>query len=440
MLTDIKTFVARAAWQRLALTLALLSVIWIAGGASRADALGQTVVRAAAGAALVVAALAGRRPALGLALPALFGSIVVLALAHVVLPVALRLPATSLLPDVLPWPPGGFAAPGALNALFSLLVPAAMLVALGQMSRDDRARLLTPLLVLMAVATLVGLLQVSGAGFDNPLVNDTPGAVSGQMANRNHFALVLAVGCLLIPGWVFRASHNIRLRGLLGLAGLIMMVLIILATGSRAGILLAGLAIVIGLAITWRELAALPHPLPRWVGPVLVIALLGVVAVVVLVSLAADRAISIDRLFAEDVTKDMRQRALPTVLAMIRDAFPLGIGLGRFEPLFRMNEPFELLKPTYFNQVHNDYLQVVLETGVPGIVLILAAVIWWGWASIRAWWTMPTPHARLSRIGSGILLLVMVASVFDYPARTPIVMVLVVIAATWLSDTAARAG
>ena len=184
----------------------------------------------------------------------------------------------------------------------------------------------------------------------------------------------------------------------------------------------------------------MPHPLPRWVGPVLVIALLGVVAVVVLVSLAADRAISIDRLFAEDVTKDMRQRALPTVLAMIRDAFPLGIGLGRFEPLFRMNEPFELLKPTYFNQVHNDYLQVVLETGVPGIVLILAAVIWWGWASIRAWWTMPTPHARLSRIGSGILLLVMVASVFDYPARTPIVMVLVVIAATWLSDTAARAG
>jgi O-antigen ligase len=125
----------------------------------------------------------------------------------------------------------------------------------------------------------------------------------------------------------------------------------------------------------------------------------------------------------------MRGRALPTVLAMIAEYFPAGAGLGGFDPLFRMHEPFALLKTTYFNHAHNDWLEVVLDAGLPGLLVSVAALAWWLVGTIRAW----RGGAVVARLGSAMLLLIMLASVIDYPARTPMMMATVVIAAVWLS-------
>ncbi len=70
---------------------------------------------------------------------------------------------------------------------------------------------------------------------------------------------------------------------------------------------------------------------------------------------------------------------------MIRTYFPVGSGLGGFDPLFRMHEPFELLKPTYFNHAHNDWLEIALDAGGAGIALLFGSILWWGMASARAW-------------------------------------------------------
>jgi O-antigen ligase len=143
--------------------------------------------------------------------------------------------------------------------------------------------------------------------------------------------------------------------------------------------------------------------------------------------------VSINRLFANDPGQDMRSRGLPTVLSMITDYFPFGSGLGGFDPIFRIHEPFELLKPTYFNHAHNDFLEIAIDAGLPGLALLLAALCWWGWASVRAWRTGSGSDAMLARLGSAMLLLVLLASIFDYPARTPAIMSLVAIAGVWLS-------
>ena len=63
----------------------------------------------------------------------------------------------------------------------------------------------------------------------------------------------------------------------------------------------------------------------------------------VLISVAAGRAVSINRALTVDAGQDMRARGLPTVLEMIRTYFPFGSGLGGFDPIFRIHEPFELL-------------------------------------------------------------------------------------------------
>ena len=117
--------------------------------------------------------------------------------------------------------------------------------------------------------------------------------------------------------------------------------------------------------------------------------------------------------------------------------------MGSFDAMFRIHEPLALLKPTYFNHAHNDFIEIVLDAGLPGLLILLAALIWWGWASMRAWRSagkngtgksdIGKSGAMLPMLGSATLLLVLIASIFDYPARTPMIMAMVVLAAAWLS-------
>jgi O-antigen ligase len=179
---------------------------------------------------------------------------------------------------------------------------------------------------------------------------------------------------------------------------------------------------------------------PRWVVAALAGAAVAIVAGTVVASIAADRAVAIRRLVDTDTGLDMRGRALPTVWAMIRDYFPAGAGLGSFDAVFRIHEPFALLKPTYFNHAHDDFLEIALDAGVAGVLLLCAAVAWWIVASVRAWRRPANTRDVLPRVGSVMLLLIIMASLFDYPARTPTVMALIVVAAAWLSEGAARPG
>src|SRR3546814_12530985 len=87
--------------------------------------------------------------------------------------------------------------------------------------------------------------------------------------------------------------------------------------------------------------------------------------------------------------------------------------------------------PTYFNHAHNDFLEIVLDGGLPALLLMLVAIGWYGMASMRAW-RGSGRHSVLPKLGSAILFLVFVASAFDYPARTPMIMAMIVIAGLWL--------
>ena len=114
---------------------------------------------------------------------------------------------------------------------------------------------------------------------------------------------------------------------------------------------------------------------------------------------------------------------------MIRDYFPIGSGLGGFDPMFRMQEPFALLKPTYFNHAHNDFLEIVLDAGLPGLVLLIGGLGWCFWTSVVAW---RNKHDMLPKLGSATMLLLIAGSLFDYPLRTPMMMAFAVVASVWL--------
>lgn len=424
----------------------LLAGLFIAGGASRADVFGQVITRAVAFGVLIAAILVGpgkmrgggRVPSL-----ILIGALALVIAQLVPLPPAIwqSFPGRSLLAQAgnldgqhQPWRPWSMVPGATFNSAASLVVPIAVLFLLTGLTDKERDRLPGMILAVICFHSLVGLLQVSGAGFNNPLVNDTMGQVSGMFANRNHFALLLAIGCMLAPVWGFMEPRQSLWRVPLAITLTSLFVLMILASGSRAGLGLAALALMLTGVLTWSQTRRLLRQFPRWTLPAAIGGVVILLGVPVLLSVTAGRAVSIARLFELDPGQDMRQRALPTVLGMISDYFPWGTGMGTFDPIFRIHEPNALLKPSYFNHAHNDFLEIILNAGVAGGLLLVASIGWWMWASVAVWRGGSEQRFVFARLGSGILLLVCLASVFDYPARTPMMMALIMIAAIWLAE------
>lgn len=428
----------------LVLLIVLLGTLWLTGGASRADALGQVIVRGVCWVLLVVAILFGSRPQLVEAKPVLLliaSAIALVLLQLVPLPPDLWqvLPGRTLFAQAAvasgqsqPWRPLAIVPGAAINAAGSLIVPMVTYVLLVSLRKDERQWLPVMMLALVVGSTLVGLLQFSGARFNNVFVNDTPGEVSGTFANRNHFALLIAMGCALVPTWAFLDGRSPRWRAPAALGLTILLALTILSSGSRTGLALGAIGLLCGLLIVRKGIRRLLSRYPRWVFLALIAGIVAILAIFVLISVAADRAVAINRVLGIDPGQDMRSRGLPVVLDMIRIYFPIGSGFGGFDPVFRIHEPFPLLKLTYFNHAHNDWLEIVLDGGVLGALLLAAGVFWWARRSIRAWRRQTNGSMMLARLGSAWIGLALAASAFDYPARTPMIMTIIVIAAWWL--------
>lgn len=430
----------------LVLLVVFLGVLWLAGGASRADALGQVVVRSVAWIALIIVILFGARPSIARGRPVLFllsGVLLLPLLQLIPLPPDIwqALPGRAFFMEAAaasgqeqPWRPWSLVPGATVNAASSLIVPVLTLVLVAGLKEPERLWLPGMVLSLIVTSTLLGLLQFSGAGFNNPLINDAAGQVSGIFANRNHFALFAAFGCMLAPVWAFLDGRQPQWRGPAALGLVLLFELTILATGSRAGLLLGALGVGIGLIMVRDGIRRELRRYPRWVFSALLAGILGTILIFVLISIAADRAAAIERVLDLDTGQDLRARALPTVLDMVRNYFPAGSGLGGFDPIYRRHEPFDLLRLNYFNHAHNDFLEIAIDAGLLGILLLLAFLLWWGWASIGAWRAGPSLRYAVPKLGSAMLLLTLIASVFDYPARTPMIMAILVIAGLWLCE------
>lgn len=423
----------------------LLTAVLFAGGASRADVIGQVVVRAAAFVALIGWVVIGARPDRERAIaPAVLLAffVAIVGVQIVPLPPAIWMltPNYELIVEAQAvtgragaWHSIALAPDGAINTLFALVVPFAVLIGLMIVpEKFARTHLLQVVLIGITISAVVGLLQVSGMTFDHPLLNDDATRASGLFANRNHQSLFLCLGLALLPTWAFRAGARQLWRLLAGAGLVLLLALTILATGSRAGLVLAVLALVLGILAAWGEVARLIRLLPPKVKFGAVIAGLVIIVVLMAVSIQARRAEAIERLFQLDAGDDMRSRALPVVLDMLRENLVFGSGFGSFEMLFRVHEPFALLKPTYFNHAHSDVLEFVIEGGVLAIALAFAATVWVLRRATSAWLGMRKEEGALARVGSACLIVIVAASCVDYPMRTPIIMSVMTIAAVWI--------
>ncbi|MFA9199710.1 MAG: O-antigen ligase family protein [Cypionkella sp.] len=433
---------AEPAQARTFLFLALfLAALWFAGGASRPDVPGQVVTRIAAWSIAILAVVFLPRPdwrsvrAPAVLLAAAAGLV---ALQLVPLPPSMwqALPGREVFAagDALigagsPWRPLSMSPGWTRNALGSLIVPAVALWLMAGLGRGKDLALMRLLLVLVVGGCLIALLQFAGRPVDHPMLNDIAGHVSGNFANRNHLALFAAIGCVLGPVWASRETVFGGWAVLVGAALVTLFVLVILATGSRGGIVLGALGVGAGLALAWAPLRQRMRALPRRVSLGAGLAIAGGFVAALVASVLSGRAAGIERAIELSAQDDARVRVLPAVLEALARYFPVGSGFGTFDPVFRISEGDDLLDRTYYNQAHNDLLQVGLDGGIAGLVLLGAALAWWAARS----WRAARGGSLSARAGAAILLLIVVGSALDYPARTPMIMAVAMIAAAWLA-------
>lgn len=435
---------------------AFICLVFLTGGASRIDVQSLIILNPASVFACALACLTLRKSHFvgrGWILWGFIG-VFVLTLLHLVpLPPSIwhALPGRADLIEVdqlvglqSEWRPLTLSPANGWHALASLMTPLAIMLFGIQLNRQDLQRTLPLLIVLASLSGLLGVLQVisnpTGPLYFYRITNN--GSAVGLFANRNHAATLLA--CLLPMLAVFASTtrgtdDQIKSRILISAAIAIVLVPLILVTGSRSGLFGALIGLILSALIYRRPVETRKvrrGDKTRRFGPAPILISLALLSIGFL-TVIFSRAVAIDRLFGE-TAEISRADYWGVSLELFWKYFPWGSGSGSFVEAFLIAEPNSILNAAYVNHAHNDLIETGLTFGVPGLLFLVVGVTFIVIRSLAAWHREEGRNSSVlyARAATAVLLILAVASLTDYPLRTPIMMALLSICLLWLTGSA----
>lgn len=313
------------------------------------------------------------------------------------------------------WTPMSFTPDRTWRAFLALLPPIAMFLGFGICAVSMRQRLVHGLLGFAVLSVVLGTAQLaSGGGQLYPWPTTGLGSVAGFFANRNHLAtlclLTLPFAAVLGARVLRRGDRSQRMMLWLSILFVSLMVLALGVIRSRMGIVLLAPTLAASLLAAWiASDGGRPKPLLLGLVGGAVFAV-GAVVVFALAPLLAR--------FDTSSAREGRFENWPTVAEAANTYLPVGSGLGSFDAVYRSVEPLERLDATFFNQAHNEYLELWLETGWFGAALIVGFVIWYARRAWTAWRAPPGLERDLQRASSVAIGVILAHSMVDYPLRT----------------------
>jgi O-antigen ligase len=311
----------------------------------------------------------------------------------------------------LPWLPLTLAPDNALASLLWLLPAFAAFLAVVMLGAF-RGRWLAGVIVGVTLASIaLGALQVVGGAYLYRITNY--GVAVGFFANANHNATLLLV-CIpflaALQAALLQRKSSPRSKSAIRL--MVVSAYAVVVVGLLINASLAGIGLSVPVAMTSWVMFGRQRPATRR-------ALLGATA---LVSAAAIATIAIgpfsNNLFGQQTnnTELSRQTSFALTWKAAGEYFPVGSGVGSFQPVYRTQERLETVGTTYMNHAHSDWLEILLETGLCGMVLASMFLVWW-FRRTRAILTAEEPDhfARAAIVAIAAMLL---HSIVDYPLRT----------------------
>ena len=202
------------------------------------------------------------------------------------------------------------------------------------------------------------------------------GYARGTFINRNHFAGFIEMVWPLALGYAMSltgrahslktalASDRLNRQALMAL-GIVLLLLSLLFSRSRAGILSGFIGVITFSIISCSNKKGKSNRSPWLFGSIF--ALLGIYCVVIGIGPVLDRFLAIGN---HNSRMDFWRDSIPILID-----HPFGIGLRNFETVFPVyNTSFISDKTVTF--AHNDYLQLLVETGWLGFVSLIGCYLY----------------------------------------------------------------
>lgn len=421
--------------------LLLIILIFLFGGSSRPEVPGLIVLRPFAIILVFLLLVISNRSKLAAHRSILmyFGAVFFVCVCHLIpLPPDLwrALPGREIQAEIMDatanndaWLPLAMAPSHAINALYSLFVPLSVVMVMITLSYADQQKMMLLVLVLLAVSAMIGVLQAGGASLRLYAVSSTN---SGLFANRNHQAVGLII--LLMLGVYLIYSPR---KPLIGSSGALlvlsvifstMIATLVMVTGSRLGLLLLPISLILlfwilhSKSITEPRSTILPYKYILPVFAVLALLFLGFIVA------SYSRNEAYQRLAS--TAGELRFDFWRQVWEFMPNYLPWGSGVGSYAAIYQLHEPDSLLNPGYSNHAHNEWLEVALTVGYPGIALMLSSIALF-FHSIFVVTRSPSTHKR-ARLGFAVMIVFAIASVVDYPLRTPALSSIFAMAWVWV--------
>ncbi|WP_067734355.1 O-antigen ligase family protein [Novosphingobium naphthalenivorans] len=313
-----------------------------------------------------------------------------------------------LLGEPRPWLTLSLAPLSSLGSLAWLIPAAALFLAMRAPGAPALRYVTGVVLVASAISLLLGMAQwMTGRFYVYEITNFGRGP--GFFANSNHQSNLLLAAIVLGSALLLeqRQARDGR-RTLSAIA------IVALPAFYFAGLLINGSLACLGLlAPVTIALILIAHPDWRANRAVTVLA---VALAILCLAIAAFGP------FANDLGGDTaiaglsRKDFLVKGLAIAGKFAPFGSGLGTLPTLYPWFEDPALVSATYVNHLHNDWLELIVETGLFGAAAMGVFVFWFARLAGRLWFCPATPPLMLAP--PIVLAVELLHSLVDYPLRT----------------------
>ncbi|HQS95368.1 MAG: hypothetical protein B7X90_09195 [Novosphingobium sp. 17-62-19] len=308
-----------------------------------------------------------------------------------------------------------------LVALIGLVVPVTIVAAGVFLSEDARQRIAVAYVALGVASVLLGAFQVMGTNQVGLLYpeNPLPGVLFGFFANRNSVAVFL-VSCLLLLVCCFPPQRLLSPRWTVQFLSGVLMVVAVVLTQSRTGITLLSLPFSLALLRTFSQRSQAKRPGQEQdlsfgrMGRVGII--LAAAAALGLASVAAIPGSRLDTVIARFEEDTQRRPEIWENARYSAERFwPAGAGMGNFDEVYQVDESLEHISIRRAGRAHNEILELAIEAGPFGLILLAA---WCIWALSAGWAAMQDERRRWQALaGGGILLASALQSLLDFPLR-----------------------
>ena len=294
----------------------------------------------------------------------------------------------------------------------------ALFVAALTVQANQRIYLVLTLLGFVLVSIILGLAQKFQGPTSSLYIYDfgSNGSATGFFANRNFSAALLYAAIPFVVALALNWIRSGKTHKIVGPFFAFIFIAIIIAglgaTESRMGIILAFFAILLSVPLIWtkqgQSIGSRGLIIMMFIA-VFLIAQFGLVAIL--------------RLASTDSVSEYRTTIYAVSLTTLRGVFPIGAGFGSFVPLYAMHETPSVVTTAFVNHAHNDWLELVLEGGLPMAILLVAYLAWYASATYNIWAKgRDISEDLLLKAASISIALLLFHSFFDYPLRTPALM------------------